>query len=308
MIGQERVVESLRVATEAARLEDRAVDHILLTGPQGLGKSTLARAVSVEMAGRDWITSGPALGNPFALVSLLSSVQEKEIVFIDEIHALPRKVAEMLYEAMEDGTLSLPVGLGLRARTITLKLPAFTVIGATTDPELLPRPLLSRFSLHGELESYDLEELERIAVRAARSMGLDLTEDASRMLARASNGTPRLVLRLTRRLRDLCRAGTAGGAHARTRCTAEGAARLEADASAVREVLPQEGLDEPGLGPSHRRVLEVLETHKKPIGGRRLAALAGIGRRTFRELIEPELLRLGRVIPTPRGLMILPVR
>jgi Holliday junction DNA helicase RuvB len=215
-------------------------------------------------------------------VGLLFGLESHDVLFIDEIHALPRPVIETLYEVMDGQTLSLQVTEGIRGRALTMRLPPITVVGATTEPHRLPPPLLSRFPLEETVEPYSDEDLARIITRAANRRGRTMTEDAALILARAARGTPRRAKALLSRT-----------------CDVAGACHL--DAPQARAALDAAGIDPRGLGPEHRRALRHLRD--RPIGTARLAALLGLTTKAFRTLLEPDLLRMGLVTPTPRGLV-----
>jgi Holliday junction DNA helicase RuvB len=234
-------------------------------------------------------TSGPMLSALPTLIGIVTCLARGAVLFLDEIHAIPRAIAEVLYEVMQEGTLSIPINCGIRGRTLKIRLAPFTVVGATTDPEALPGPLRSRFVLHEEVARYSESDLAAIAMRGAERDAIVLDEDAAQVIARASLGSARRALALEKQVRNEV------VARLRQRATAEDA----------RETLRARGIDEDGLGPTHRRILETAQSHGhgRPIGQDRLADLAGVGRRTFRDLLAPELIRAQRLRCTPRGLV-----
>ena len=267
-------------------MRDRPMPHLLLSGGAGLGKTSLARAVATELGRRPAMTSGPAVQNPFILIGLLTRIESGGLIFLDEIHDLPQKVAEMFYEALEDRTLSLPVAFGVATRTLTLKLEPFTLLGATTEPDRVIAPLRARFGFQEELEPYETEDLVAMAVRAAEKEHLALDPAAALVLAGAAHGTPRELLRLFARVGD--------AAMARTRQTI--------DPDFAREVLHDLGIDERGLGPVHRRILEALQcAGRRALSLSRLAAIVQVSVRALKDVYEPPLLRLGLVAVTTRG-------
>ncbi|HGY90540.1 MAG TPA: AAA family ATPase, partial [Planctomycetes bacterium] len=260
ILGQDRVVESLKIALEAARIEGRRPDPILLTGPAGGGKTTLARAVASELGRRAVDVSAPVVEHPAALMTLVAGLEDGDVLFIDEIHALPQRVAEMLYEALQEKTLTLPIAQGSRMTTITLRLADFVTVAATTDPDRMPRPLRDRFTHQEVLDVYGEDALAVLAERTAGCLKRPLTEGAARLLARVAHGTPRRLIAMVRCARDVAVARS----------------RPEIDVATVREALYARGIDERGLEPGHRHALALLRRHGRPIGRRRLAALLGM--------------------------------
>ncbi len=286
-VGQERLREQLSLVLEAARARGGVADHVLLSGPPGLGKTTLAMIIAAEMEVPLRITSGPAVQHAGDLAAILSSVSEGDVLFFDEIHRMARPAEEMLYTAMEDFRVDVIVGKGPGATAIPLHLPPFTLVGATTRTGLLPGPLRDRFGFTGHLELYDPAELERVLVRSARLLGVALRADGATEIAGRSRGTPRIANRLLRRVRDFAEVradGTVGGEVARA-------------ALAVYEV------DDLGLDRLDRAVLDALcrRFAGGPVGLGTLAVAVGEERETVEEVAEPFLVRAGLLARTPRG-------
>ncbi|MFC4556580.1 Holliday junction branch migration DNA helicase RuvB [Georgenia faecalis] len=286
-VGQEVVREQLSLVLDAARARGTAPDHVLLSGPPGLGKTTLAMIIANEAEGALRLTSGPAIQHAGDLAAILSSVQERDVLFIDEIHRLARPAEEMLYLAMEDFRVDVVVGKGPGATAIPLTLPRFTVVGATTRAGLLPAPLRDRFGFTGHLEFYSPAELEQVLHRSARLLGAPLDPEAARELASRSRGTPRIANRLLRRVQDW----------AQVRGT--GALDLEATHGALR-VFEVDGL---GLDRLDRAVLRALceRFGGGPVGLTTLAVAVGEEPETVETVAEPFLVREGLVARTPRG-------
>ena len=285
LIGQESVRRRLQVAIAAARDLDRAPPHCLLTGGPGLGKTTLARALATEMRTRARMVSAATVKDPGLLVGLLCGIRPGDVIFVDEVHALPRKVTETLYEAMECGSLSLTVVDEVTTRSIQLRLPPFTVVGATTAPERLPVPLRSRFGLRLHLQPYPVTELAALVARAATRDCVTVTPCGAAAIARASRGSPREALSLFERCRDEIQA----------------AGELSLDAPGVMGALASLGTDADGLDKVDQSILEILRSHEEPVGVWRLAALAGISVREYLEHHEPHLRHLHLVRITARG-------
>ncbi|WP_123370610.1 Holliday junction branch migration DNA helicase RuvB [Cellulomonas sp. PhB150] len=291
-VGQRVVRDQLSLVLEAARNRGRAPDHVLLSGPPGLGKTTLAMIIAAELSASLRITSGPAIQHAGDLAAVLSSLEEGEVLFIDEIHRLARPAEELLYVAMEDFRVDVVVGKGAGASAIPLSLPPFTVVGATTRAGLLPAPLRDRFGFTGHLDFYDAEELERVLVRSAGLLGVPLAHEAASEIASRSRGTPRIANRLLRRVRDWAEVrgdGTLSLAAARA-------------ALAVFEV------DDRGLDRLDRAVLTALCTRfgGGPVGLTTLAVAVGEEPETVETVAEPFLFREGFVGRTPRGRIAMP--
>jgi Holliday junction DNA helicase RuvB len=285
--GQRDVISSLEIALEAARRLDEAFGHTLLTGAPGLGKTTIAHALAGELGARLHTTRGPLLKNPLGVVRLLGGLRERDVVFIDELHALPQAIAEVLYGALDDGRLDLLVTCAGQTRTVTLRLAPFTLIGATTDEGLLPEAFLSRFENQERLSFYDPRELAEVITRAAPARGLEIDADAARELAEVSRQAPREALRLLRRVRT----------------AAAAAGRQRIDLAVVARTLDRLGIDGRGLGPVDRAYLGVLEARgpDRPLGLHRAAVMLGISPTTLERVYEPYLFRLGLISTTPRG-------
>jgi len=286
-IGQRELKQVLAIAVEATRSRQEALDHVLLHGPPGLGKTTMALVLAEELGVTCRITSAPALERPRDIVGLLVNLQPREVLFIDEIHRLNRVAEEILYPAMEDFRLDLTVGKGTTARTRSLPLVPFTLVGATTRAGALSSPLRDRFGLIQRLEFYEQSELQAIVMRAAGLLQLDLEEGAALEVARRCRGTPRIANRLLRRVRDVA----VVGGHGRI------------GAALVDQALRLHRVDAIGLDASDRRLLRLLlQAHGGgPVGLETLAAGLGEDPATLEAVVEPYLLQLGFLQRTPRG-------
>ena len=286
-IGQEKAKQNLSIFIEAARRRSEALDHVLLHGPPGLGKTTLAGIIAAEMGVNIRITSGPAIEKPGDLAALLTNLSENDILFVDEIHRLNRSVEEILYPAMEDYAIDIIIGQGPSANSIRLDLPKFPLIGATTRAGQLSAPLRDRFGVTLRLELYTPEELTRIVTRSAGILEVPIEESGALEIARRSRGTPRIANRMLRRVRDF--------------------AQVVADGTITREVadhaLQALEIDQLGLDPIDRRMMRaIIENYGGgPVGLETLAATIGEEAVTLEDVYEPYLMQLGFLTRTPRG-------
>jgi Holliday junction DNA helicase RuvB len=295
-VGQDAIRSNLRVFLAAARERGEAVDHHLFCGPPGLGKTALACVLAREMGANLRATSGPVLERPGDLAALLSNLESGDVLFVDEIHRLHPAVEEILYPAMEDFHLDLLIGQGPSARSIRLDLPRFTLVGATTRAGLLSAPLRDRFGYVARLDYYPPADLAEILRRSALRMQVGLAEDAAGEIARRSRGTPRIALRLLRRVRDFAEVGPEG-----TRTGPETPAQVTRDVA--RLALGRLEVDEEGFDRLDRMFLRALleKFDGGPVGIETLAAALGEDRGTLEDLVEPFLLQAGFVDRTPRG-------
>ncbi len=286
-IGQRRIIENLKIAVQAARERGEPLDHLLFHGPPGLGKTTLAHVIAAEMDAEIVCTSGPALERPADLVGILTNLTRGDVLFIDEIHRLPRIVEEYIYPAMEDFQIDMVIDPGPHARTVKLELSHFTVIGATTRAGLITGPLRDRFGFSMHLEFYDPEELCTIIRRSAGILEARITEDGSSSVAMRSRGTPRIANRLLKRVRDY----------------AQVMRRDSIDESTAIEAMDINGVDEAGLDRLDRNYLSVIIRHYGggPVGVSAIAATLNEERDTLIDVVEPFLLAAGFLNRTSRG-------
>ena len=291
-IGQENLKEKMSISIKAAQKRNMVVDHILLYGPPGLGKTTLAGVIANEMKANLKITSGPILEKAGDLAAILTSLEENDILFIDEIHRLNSTVEEILYPAMEDGELDIIIGKGPSAKSIRIELPPFTLIGATTRAGLLSAPLRDRFGVSHKMEYYNENEIKSIIIRGAKILGVKINEDGAIEISKRSRGTPRIANRLLKRVRDYCEIKGNGAI----------------DKLSAKNALDMLGVDSNGLDDLDRNIINsIIENYDGgPVGIETLSLLLGEDRRTLEEVYEPYLVKIGFLKRTNRGRVVTP--
>ena len=291
-IGQQQVKNHLKIFIQAAKQRQEPIDHLLIYGPPGLGKTTLAYIMATELGVQIRTTSGPALERAGDLASILTSLSPGDILFIDEIHRLNKTVEETLYPAMEDFCLDVILGKGPAARTLRLDLPRFTIIGATTKAGMVAAPLRDRFGAIHKLGFYKPAELAQVIQRSAKILGVDILPPAALTLAQRSRGTPRIANKLLKRVRDLAQVNQID----------------QIDQSLVNQALDMLEIDSQGLTPIDRQYLKVIAQHYQggPVGADTLSASLSEDKRTLEEMVEPFLIQLGFIKRSPRGRLLTP--
>ncbi len=286
-VGQKKLKEKLRIFVQAAKQRGEALDHVLFAGPPGLGKTSLCRILAAEMGVNLQTTSGPTLERAGDMAAILTALEEGDFLFIDEIHRMNRQIEEVLYPAMEDYAMDIVLGQGPSARTIRMDLPSFTLVGATTRMGLMTKPLLDRFGVTERLDYYEPEDLEKIVVRSAKILGIPMTGDGAKQLARRSRGTPRVANRLLRRVRDY----------------AEVVGDGKIDEATANAALEMQGVDGLGLDKTDRDYLGIIieKFDGGPVGVGTISVALGEARDTVEDVYEPYLLQSGLIQRTSRG-------